>query len=488
MEVAPPEWTEKPLSEVAEVIQGQSPPGNTYNTSGVGLPFFQGKAEFGELFPEARKWCTDPRKIAEQGDVLLSIRAPVGPTNLARERCCIGRGLAAIRPRPGISTKYLLHYLRSVQSELAKKATGTTFGAIGGAVLRSQLVRVAPPEEQQAIVDALDSYFSRLDEVEAGLERVQRNLKRYRASVLQAAVTGRLVPTEAELARAEGREYEPAAELLKRILAQRRQKWQESGKRGTYPEPAPPDTVNLPELPEGWSWASAEQLTDPVRVITYGVIKLGEEIADGVPTLRSSNVRSLHLELDYVKRIQPSLSAEYSRTVLQGGEVLVTVRGTLGGVAVASDQLTSFNVSREVAVVAPTRMELSHYLALSIASPLLQRWLLQRSKGIAYTGINIETLRELPLPLPPMMEANRIAAEVDRHISVNAETLSSLCAVQRRSARLRQSILKRAFEGKLVNQAPNDELVGVSLNRIRAETATAGRGMAKPVRRARRSR
>ena len=94
----------------------------------------------------------------------------------------------------------------------------------------------------------------------ATLERVQRNLKRYRASVLKAAVEGRLVPTEAELARAEGRDYEPASVLLERILAERRRRWQEAGGRGKYQEPVAPDTTDLPELPEGWCWATMDQV------------------------------------------------------------------------------------------------------------------------------------------------------------------------------------------------------------------------------------
>ena len=114
------------------------------------------------------------------------------------------------------------------------------------------------PTEQRRIVEAIESYFTRLDDAVATLERVQRNLKRYRASVLKAAVEGRLVPTEAELARAEGRDYEPASALLERILAERRRRWHEAGGRGKYQEPVAPDTTDLPELPEGWCWASVD--------------------------------------------------------------------------------------------------------------------------------------------------------------------------------------------------------------------------------------
>src|ERR1700694_2575338 len=93
-----------PLSEACMVLMGQSPPGTSYNTSGDGLPFFQGKTDFGDMFPRVRVFCTQPSRIAEHGDILMSVRAPVGPTNLAKEKCCIGRGLAALRTRRGLDT------------------------------------------------------------------------------------------------------------------------------------------------------------------------------------------------------------------------------------------------------------------------------------------------------------------------------------------------------------------------------------------------
>ncbi len=116
----PTTWTRQPGSDVAMVIQGQSPPRRTYNGHGEGLPFFQGKAEFGSLSPTIVKWCTEPTEIAFPGDVLISIRASVGPTNLSNVECCIGRGIAAIRPYDRIPAKLLLYFLRYNVSLLAR--------------------------------------------------------------------------------------------------------------------------------------------------------------------------------------------------------------------------------------------------------------------------------------------------------------------------------------------------------------------------------
>ena len=145
------------LAEIAAITAGQSPPGSTYNEDGLGLPFFQGKADFGEIHPTARKWCTAPKKIAEAGEILISVRAPVGPTNIAAERCCIGRGLAAIRPDGKAALPEFVHWvLKHGERQLAAKATGSTFTAIGQKELRSFLVPLLPLDEQRRIVEILN--------------------------------------------------------------------------------------------------------------------------------------------------------------------------------------------------------------------------------------------------------------------------------------------------------------------------------------------
>src|SRR5690348_2974394 len=243
------------MQECCLIIQGQSPPGETYNTEAKGLPFFQGKAEFGELYPVPAKWCSSPTKIAERDDILISIRAPVGPTNLCPARACIGRGLAAIRPFAGMHTKYVLYALRHSMSEITVFSTGTTFGAISGDVLRNHNFPVAPSAEQVRIVSEIEKQFTRLDAAVAALKRVQANLKRYRAAVLKAACEGRLVPTEAELARREGRSYESASELFTRIVAKR------EGKSGELPltRLQLSKKNDLRSIPQGWMWTNLGQ-------------------------------------------------------------------------------------------------------------------------------------------------------------------------------------------------------------------------------------
>lgn len=144
------------LKDICEIIAGQSPPSSTYNQNGEGLPFFQGKADFGELYPTTRMWCNKPQKIAEKGDILISVRAPVGPTNICSQRACIGRGLSAIRSGESVDGKYLLYFLRKHEPEIANQGNGSTFSAITQEDIKRIRIPLPSLEEQGHIVKMLD--------------------------------------------------------------------------------------------------------------------------------------------------------------------------------------------------------------------------------------------------------------------------------------------------------------------------------------------
>ena len=148
------------LVDVCDIIAGQSPPSSTYNQEGNGVPFFQGKADFGETYPTVRYWCNSPKKISKPDDILFSVRAPVGPTNINNITACIGRGLAAIRCN-NIERKYLLHYLRGNEEKIASLGSGSTFKAITIGTLKELKIPLPPIDQQKkiaAILDAADAY------------------------------------------------------------------------------------------------------------------------------------------------------------------------------------------------------------------------------------------------------------------------------------------------------------------------------------------
>ena len=148
------------LAQVCKINMGQSPESSTYNDNGDGLPFFQGNADFGEMHPVTRIWCKAPTKVAQAGDILITVRAPIGAMNYASEKCCIGRGLAAITPNSAhVFSEYIYWLLKSKNKELNSKGTGSTFKAIGKKVLEEIQVPCICMKEQKEYVAVLRSAY-----------------------------------------------------------------------------------------------------------------------------------------------------------------------------------------------------------------------------------------------------------------------------------------------------------------------------------------
>lgn len=474
--ILPEGWESTTLEDSCFIIQGQSPPSATYNANRVGLPFLQGKAEFGATYPLPTKWCSAPSKIAEPDDVLISIRAPVGPTNLCAVQSCIGRGLAAVRPQGNMPAKYILYAMRATEEDLRANSTGTTFEAIRGNDLRSHSFPLAPLAEQRRIVAEIEKQFARLDASVAALKRVQANLKRYRAGVLKAACEGQLVPTEAELARAEGRDYEPADQLLDRILAKRRAWWDsQENRRGKYKEPITPDTSDLPGLQEGWAWATVEQLI--VGSPQNGIYKPKSQYGDGVPILRIEDYQDFHLrDREQLQRLKIT-SEEKSTYSLAASQLIINRVNSpthLGKTLLVPDHLPPAVFESNMMKIIPSKCMKSSFLAHYLRSPVGRTRLISRAKwAVNQASINQSDVCMTPVALPPLAEQHRIVAEVERCLSVIQQAEAAVEVNLSRADRLRQSILKQAFSGKLVTQDPNDEPASVLLERIRAERAEA---------------
>ena len=188
----PDGWRWAQLGEVCEIIAGQSPPGSTYRETPEGLPFFQGKADFGELHPVARVWCVEPNKIGLPGDILISVRAPVGPTNVADAKCCIGRGLAAIRCGRDVDPDFLLSAIRHLEADLAERGSGSTFNAITRNDLECLLIPLPPLDEQKRIAAILNEQMAAADKARAAAQAELETINALPAALLRRAFSGDL--------------------------------------------------------------------------------------------------------------------------------------------------------------------------------------------------------------------------------------------------------------------------------------------------------
>ena len=166
------------LKDVCVINMGQSPDSNSYNDCGEGLPFFQGNADFGEMYPVTRKWCSSPTKIASENDILISVRAPIGALNYAKESCCIGRGLAALTPNKSkVSPAFIFWLLKSKNEELNSKGTGSTFKAIGRKVLEETLIPNISLGEQIVCAKALEKIYYIMQTCQQQLQKLDDLVK-----------------------------------------------------------------------------------------------------------------------------------------------------------------------------------------------------------------------------------------------------------------------------------------------------------------------
>ena len=181
-------WTVRHLEDYFEIVMGQSPPGHTYNNTGDGLPFFQGRSDFGFRYPRNRKFCTAPNRIAEPEDSLVSVRAPVGDINMAWERCCIGRGIAALRYRAHAAS-FTYYTIQALQVRLREyENTGTVFGAI----TRMQLARLPIQQPSMELVHAFERLVRRGDETIRCNTAQINTLMALRSVLLPRLVSGHL--------------------------------------------------------------------------------------------------------------------------------------------------------------------------------------------------------------------------------------------------------------------------------------------------------
>ncbi len=304
-------------------------------------------------------------------------------------------------------------------------------------------------EDQVLLCEHLDLQFSRLDAAIGALKRAQENLKRYRASVLQAAVTGRLVPTQHELAQAEGRDYETGPQLLTRILAERKAAWPGKGKakvsRSCTRESVNEESQPSGHWPNGWCCTSVGQVAIPSGGITKNAKRRVMPIQ--VPYLRVGNVYANEVRLDRVEKIGVT-EGEITKCTLSPGDLLV-VEGNgspdqIGRVAQWRGEIEQCLHQNHLIRLRPNAD--SKWILYYLLSPLGRREIERvSSSSSGLHTLSIGKVAALSIPLPPLAEQARIVAEVERRLSVADQMESTLTASLTRAIRLRQAILKRAF-------------------------------------------
>jgi type I restriction enzyme S subunit len=504
----PAGWALEPLGDLGEWIGGGTPSKDEHSYWREGsIPWVSPKDMKTAVIADSLDHITEAAvkasatKLIEPESVLFVTRSGILEHTLPVARAVVpvtvNQDIKALKPASPLNANYIAWGARANAAAILRECSkdGTTVASVDTTLLQGFRIPIAPQEEQHRIVEAIESYSTRLDVAVATLERVQRNLKRYRASVLKAAVEGRLVPAEAELARAEGRDYEPASVLLERILAERRRRWEEAelakmkakgqtprndGWKAEYQEPVAPDAANLPSLPGGWTWATVDQLAShrprSVQSGPFGSnLRHSEFQESGKLVIGIDNVQDGYFSMGSENRIPDKKFQALEKYRARPGDVLVTVMATIGRVCVVPEDLEPAIITKHVYRVTVERGLIApRYLHLALwGGPVVRAQIFGRAQGQTRPGLNGTIIKQLHIPLPPRQEQDRIVTEADRLLLIGEDSGTALAATTRRCARLRQSILKWAFEGRLADQDPTDEPASVLLDRIRAEREAA---------------
>ena len=439
------------LGDVADIVAGVGFPKDMQGGQDGAIPVFK-VGDISAAWLQGKSLLNDSRNYlsAEEAKSLgkcvpagATVFAKIGEALRLNRRVMLGRDalvdnnvMGLVPKRERVAPKYLYYFMQTV--DLGELSRSTTVPSIR----KSDVVEISIPVPaiavQDEIVAELEKQFSRLDEAVANLQRVKANLKRYKASVLKAAVEGRLVETEATLARREGRTYETGEQLLQRILEERRAKWVEKRK---YKEPIAPVTGELPELPEGWTWATMPQLGELNRGKSKHRPRDDQALYGGpYPFIQTGDVRRSDGSITQFTQTYSQFGLAQSR-LWPSGTLCITIAANIAETGIL--KLEACFPDSVVGFIPQMGSPTVEYVECFIrtARDRLDRF----ASATAQKNINLEVLEAVAIPTPPLAEQARIVAEVDRLLSIIREVEAEVDANLKRALALRQATLAKAF-------------------------------------------
>ncbi len=468
-------WVWATLGDICRLEAGDPAPQGAEHFQPGGHPFVRVQ-DLGRLgsqvwIHETKDAVTDSAarrlKVFPKGAVLFT---KSGMSTLLNQRAILARDMSVVShigvavPYSPIPSAYVYYWLRTV--DLGAMAHATTLPSLPLSKVRGAPIPLAPLQEQLRLVAAIEEQFSQIDAGVTALHRARRSLKRMRAAVVQAAVTGRLVPQDAN--------DEPATLLLRRLLEQRQVGWSIDGHHGHYPQPDEREGV-VGDLPSGWAWTKVDQLV--VR-IDYGTsARCSAELKDGVPVLRMGNIQDGELDFSNLKYL-PEYHPEIENLLLRDGDILFN---RTNSPELVGKSAVFRNFSRPVIFASYLiRLRLSplvdpRWISLFINGPVGRSYVAAvRVQQVGQANVNGTKLAAMPIALPPIAEQRRILDEADRQLAA-VKALDLLASrAEQHGRRLKQGILAYGFKGRLVPQDPSEEPATILLDRIRAGRAASG--------------
>ncbi|MCJ2109029.1 restriction endonuclease subunit S [Methylobacterium sp. E-041] len=356
------------------------------------------------------------------------------------------------------------------RSEVAQLMSGARMPRVRSDQLLDMTITVPPLEEQRLIVRALNVLRHKVEGLRGHLLKGINLFGDYERALLTAAFDGSMSASfRAALPNGEDGEA-----LFKDVLEAREVQWiqvineslassRQPSSRQIYIKPAPPAEPNNPtKLPHSWSWMSIDQLTSPLHPLCYGVVQPGDNVEEGALLVRVQDLDEHGINSNNMRRIDPSVDERHARSRVQGGDVLVSLVGTIGRVAVVPDTLAQANIARALAKITPVRVEFSQWIALSLQSPSLQVWLAQSARGVARDTLNLSRLALAPIPIAPLHEMNWLLQNIAHRRTAITALKRKFEILQASLETLWANVLLRVLSGFGELKDPGDQAVAVA--------------------------
>ena len=407
-----------------------------------------------------------------KNDILISRAGSVGFSSLIKnvpERCVFASYLIRFSASPLVDARFISYFLssQSYWEQIRGFSAGIALSNINATQLSGMQISIAPPPEQKRIADKLDVLLARVDATRARLDRIPGVLKQFRQSVLAAATNGELTEEWRGL-----RSHETAQALFDALLKDH----EDVGghKRGNASDPTE-DAHDLSQdtIPMEWRVVTMKDVCAPGRPITYGILKPGPELDEGVPYVRVADFPGNKLSLANIKKTSSEMDEQFRRSRLIPGDLLLSIRGSVGRLVEIPQALSGANITQDTARLSISGRLCARYVYFVLLSEDVQRRMRLSTRGVAVRGINIGDVRALQIPLPPISEQTEIVRRVETLFALADKVQTQYTAARARIDKLTASILAKAFRGELVPQDPNDEPASVLLERMRAQRDAA---------------
>jgi type I restriction enzyme S subunit len=478
----PPSWSWVRLGTIAQIVMGQSPPGETYNKKGEGIPLINGPVEFTEgPFGKTviNQYTTAPTNLCEEGDLLLCVRgSTTGRTNIAGFRACIGRGVASIRPF--LTEQYVRLFIWRLRASIIAMGRGIAFPSVSRQQIEELPVPLPPLAEQQRIVAKVDELMALCDRLEAAqAERENRrdrlvatslhrlnqpaddqsvfqeharfyfnhlprlatrleHIQQLRQTIFNLAVRGKLVPQDPN--------EEPASELLKRIQAEKARLLKE-GKIGSEKPPIPARADELAfELKPGWRSARISQILVELQTGPFGSsLHQSDYQRGGIPVVNPASIKSERLVPVESMAVGPKTLKRLSTFQLRTGDIVMARRGEMGRCAVVTKQENGWLCGTGSLILRLPEFVFPHFFVTLIGSPFVREYLGSSAVGATMQNLNQSILLNLVIGLPPLAEQHRIVAKVYELMALCDGLEAQLTTTQTESRRLLEVTLHHAI-------------------------------------------